>query len=134
MKESAVMTITRLEQYRSIKRQIEILESDAGISYLKGVDTTQIAVQSGKISNPTATVGLKLYELNHEFANEYKRLCDELQLLSKYIAHIKSEEVKEIAMRKFVAGQSYEQIGAAMFYDRKTVSRKLLQYIAHNVP
>lgn len=126
------MTIARLEQYRAIKRQLEIFESDAGITYIKGVDTTRVSVQSGRVSDPTATVGLKLYELNNEYESEYKRLCEELETLTKYIIHINNEEIKEIAMRKFIVGQTYEQIGNAMFCNRTTVMRKLKNYIAHN--
>ena len=128
------MTIARLEQYRAIKRQIEIFESDAGIAYIKGIDTTKVSVQSGKISDPTATLGLKLYELDSDFESQYNCLKQELKLLIKYIMHIKNQEVKEIAMRKFILGQTYEQIGDAMHYDRKTISRKLTAYVAHNVP
>lgn len=130
------MTIAELEQYRSIKRQIELFESDAGITYINAVDTTRPAVQSGKISNPTESVGLKLYEMNCELETEYKRVKDKFVALNKYIVHIKDDEVREIAMRKFIYGQSYEQIGEAMFCHRTTVKRKLEKYIrnknAHN--
>lgn len=126
------MTIARLEQYRAIKRQIETFESDAGIAYIKGIDTTKVSVQSGKISDPTAALGLKLYELNSEFESQYNSLKRELQTLTKYIMHIKNQEVKEIAMRKFILGQTYEQIGNVMFCNRTTVMRKLKNYIAHN--
>ena len=130
------MTIAELEQYRTLKRQIEIFESDAGVSFISGVDTTRPSVQSGKVSNPTESVGLRLYELDCELQSEYKRVKDKFVGLNKYIAHIKDNEVREIAMRKFICGQNYEQIGEAMFCHRTTVKRKLEKYIktknAHN--
>lgn len=126
------MTIERLEKYRSIKRQIEIFSSDLGVSYIGGVDTTKPSVQSGKKSTPAEDTALRLYEIDREYASEYKRLLSELEKMTKYIMHIKNEEIKEIAMRKFMLGQTYEQIGDAMFFDRTTVMRKLRSYIAHN--
>lgn len=130
------MTIVELEQYRTLKRQIEIFESDAGVSYISGVDTRKPAIQSGKISNPTENAGLRLYELDYELQSEYKRVKDKFIVLNKYIAHIKDNEVREIAMRKFIKGQTYEQIGEIMFCHRTTVKRKLEKYIktknAHN--
>lgn len=126
------MTIARLEQYRAIKRQLEIFESDAGITYIKSVDTTRTPVQSGKTSNPTAVIGLKLFELNGDFKNEYNRLKRELQTLTKYIMQIKNQDVKEMAMRRFIVGQTYEQIGTAMFCDGSTARKKLKRYISHN--
>lgn len=127
------MTIARLEKYRSIKRQIEIFESDLGISsYITGVDTSRTAVQTYKKSNPTEDIALKMYEIDVLYDSEYKRLISELEKMTKYIMHIKNEEIKEIAMRKFMLGQTYEQIGEAMFCDRTTAMRKLRSYIAHN--
>lgn len=126
------MTIAELEQYRTLKRQIEIFESDAGVSYISGIDTTRPSVQSGKISNPTENAGLKLYELDCELQSEYKRVKDKFIALNKYIAHIKDDEAREIAMRKFICGQGYEQIGDAMFCDRTTISKKLKRYVSHN--
>lgn len=126
------MTIERLEKYRSIKRQIEIFSSDLGISYIGGVDTSKPSVQSGKKSTPTEDIALKLYEIDREYSSEYKRLLSELEEMTKYIMHIKNEEIKEIAMRKFMLGQTYEQIGEAMFFDRTTAMRKMRTYIAHN--
>lgn len=126
------MTIERLEKYRSIKRQIEIFSSDLGISYISGVNTASISVQSGKKSTPAEDMALRLYEIDKEYSSEYKRLLSELEEMTKYIMHIKNEEIKEIAMRKFMLGQTYEQIGDAMFFDRTSAMRKLRNYIAHN--
>lgn len=126
------MTIARLEKYRSIKRQIEIFSSDLGISYIGGVDTSKPSVQSGKKSTPTEDMALRLYEIEREYSSEYKRLLTELEEMTKYIMHIKNEEIKEIAIRKFMLGQTYEQIGNAMFFDRTTAMRKLNRYVAHN--
>lgn len=126
------MTIERLERYQTIKRQLEIFEADYGISYVSGVDLTKPCVQSGRVGNPTAENAMKRYELTADYQTEYNRLFDELRVLIKYIMHIRNETVKEIAMRKFMKGQTFEEIGNAMNYDRTTVSKKLKTYISHN--
>lgn len=126
------MTIQRLERYQTIKRQIEIFEADYGISYISGVDLTKPSVQSGRISNPTAENAIKRYELTADCQTEYNRLFEELCTLTKYIMHIRNETVKEIAMRRFMKGQTFEEIGRIMNYDRTTVSKKLKTYISHN--
>lgn len=126
------MTIERLEKYTSIKRQIEIFRSDLGISYICGVNTTKPSVQSGKKSTPAEDMALRLYDIDKECYSEYKHLISELEDMTKYILHIKNEQIKEIAIRKFMLGQTYEQIGKAMFFDRTTAMRKLRNYIAHN--
>lgn len=126
------MTIQRLERYQSIKRQLEIFEADYGLTYIAGVDTTKPIVQSGKISNSTADIAIKKYELTADYQTEYNRLYRELRELTKYIIHIKDEVVKEIAIRKFMKGQTFAEIGEIMNYDRTTVSKKLKNYISHN--
>ena len=110
------MTIERLEKYRSVKRQIEIFSSDLGISYISGVDTTKPSVQSGKKSTPAEDMALRLYEIDKRCYSEYKHLISGLEYMTKYIMHIKDEQIKEIAIRKFMLGQTYEQIGNAMFF------------------
>jgi len=126
------MTIKRLEQYRTIKRQLQIFEADYGISYISGIDLSKPSVQTGKTSNPTADNAVKKYELTADCQTEYNRLYEELKKLTKYIIHIQDETVKEIAMRKFIKGQTFEEIGRIMNYDRTTVSKKLKRYISHN--
>lgn len=126
------MTFERLEQYQTIKRQLEIFEADYGITYIGGIDLSKPSVQSGKTSNPTADNAIKHYELTADCRTEYNRLYEELRALTKYIIHIRDEHVKEIAMRKFMKGQTFAEIGEIMNYDRTTVSKKLKRYISHN--
>lgn len=124
------MTISRLETYRSLKRQVEILEAELNPSIIKGVNFENVVVQSGKTSNPTADFAMQ--KIENECAAEYLRQKAELLELTKYITHIGNQEVKEIAIRRYMKGQTFEEIGEAMFMDRRTVSRKLISYVAHN--
>ena len=117
------MTIERLYQYRIIKQQKELFERE--ISYISGVDTTKPSVMSGKTSDTTADNGIKLAELG----TEYDRICKEYTELTKYIFKIKDEFVKAVAIRKFIIGQTYNEIGEALFCEKTTARKALKRYI-----
>lgn len=121
------MTYERLEQYRTIKRQIELHNSDNDISFLSGVDTSKPSVQSGKTSDTTADLAMALCEEITE--QEYKELCEEFRLLNKFIYGIEDLSVREIAKLKFISGYTYERIAEIVNFDVTTVSRKLKNYI-----
>lgn len=117
------MTLERLYQYRIIKQQKELFEKE--ISYIDAVDTTKPSVMSGKISDTTADNGIRLVELGEE----YDRICKEYRELTKYILRINDEFVKAIAIRKFMLGQTYSEIGDALFCERTTARKALKRYV-----
>ena len=121
------MTYERLEQYRTIKRQIELHNSDKDISFLSGVDTSKPSVQSGKTSDTTADLAIALCEEITE--QEYRDLCEEFRLLNEFIYGIADLTIREIAKLKFIKGYTYEQIAEKVHFDVTTVSRKLKNYI-----
>lgn len=126
-----MITIYDLKNYKSIVRQIQIYEEELNITYINGVDTTKEVISSGKISKPTEDIALTL-----ACAKEYKRLCEKRDSILKFIIHIKDDEIREMAIRYAFKGQSFENIGEIMNYDRKTISRKIhhVLKVAHNVP
>lgn len=123
------MTFARLKQYRTIVNQINIFEQELNITYINGVDTSKPAVSSGKVSKPTEELAITL-----AYAKEYERLCKERDEIKKFIVHIKDEQVKEIAIRYFMLGQTFDTIAKHMNYERTTVSKKLTKYLnnSHN--
>lgn len=114
------MTMELLKSYKSICRQIKILEDELNISGLKGVDTTKPSVQSGKISNPTENAALSLL-----FSEEYQRQCSQRNEIIKFIFSIKDQTTKEMALRYAFEDKNLEDIARITNYDSKTVSRKL---------
>lgn len=121
------MTYERLEQYRTIKRQIELHNSDNDISFLSGVDTSKPSVQSGKTSDTTADLAIALCEEITE--QEYKELCEEFRLLNKFIYGIEDLSVREIAKLKFIEGYTYDEIADVVGYESSTVQKKLSGYL-----
>ncbi len=124
------MTIKRLEQYRTIKRQIELHNESDSISFLNAVDTSKPSVQNNKISDTVADAAIALCEKITE--QEYAELCDEFQKLHKYIYNIKSLLIREIAKLKFIEGKTFEEISDVINYDPSTIQKKLSKYIIEN--
>lgn len=124
------MTIKRLEQYRSIKRQIDDYEKNNDISYINGVDTTKPAVQSNKISDTTANNAIK--KCQQISKKEYAELCNEFNMLNNYIFGIEDVITREIAKLKFINGNSFEVIAEKMNYSRAGVYKRLKNYIKNH--
>lgn len=124
------MTYERLEQYRTIKRQIELHNRDKDISFLSGVDTSKPSVQSGKTSDTTADLAIALCEEITE--QEYKELCEEFRLLNKFIYGIEDLSVREIAKLKFIKGYTYDEIADVVGYESSTIQKKLTGYIKNH--
>ncbi len=123
------MTYERLEQYRTIKRQIELHNRDKDISFLSGVDTSKPSVQSGKTSDTTADLAIALCEEITE--QEYKELCEEFRLLNKFIYGIEDLSVREIAKLKFIKGYTYDEIADVVGYESSTIQKANRIYKNH---
>ena len=121
------MTIARLEQYRTIKRQIELYNKSDNISFLNAVDISKPSVQNNKISDTTADIAIKLCEEITE--QEYAELCKEFHKLHKYIYNISNLLVREIAKLKFIEGKTFEEISADINYEPSSIQKKLSKYI-----
>ena len=83
---SCIMTISRLETYRSLKRQVEIWEAELNPSIIKGVNFENVVVQSGKTSNPTADFAMQ--KIENECAAEYLRQKAERTLVIRKLRRL----------------------------------------------
>lgn len=126
------MTIEFLESYRSKVRQMDLIREELNAEYLKGIDPSQISIQSGKTGDPTAVFALHSIELKEKLSAEFDQLVSDIKEIQEYIFSIADPECREIAIRRCIKGETYEQIGEAMFMHRTTVRRKLKKYVAHN--
>lgn len=126
------MTVQFLESYRSRLRQLEIMREQLHLSYINGIDTTKVNVQSGRTGNPTAEFALREIELAKSLEKEYLQIAADVKAIQDYIFNIDDPECKEIAMRRCLKGETYEQIGEAMFMHRTTAFYKLRRYVSHN--
>lgn len=125
------MNILFLESYITKTRQLDLLREELKAEYLKGIDPAQVSVQSGT-SDPTAVLALRSIALKEKFSTEFNRLVEEIKEIQDYIFSIEDPECREIAIRRCIKGETYEQIGEQMYMHRTTARRKLKRYVAHN--
>lgn len=126
------MTIEFLESYQSKVRQLDIIREELNEEYLKGIDPSQVSVQSGSTGDPTAVFALRSIELKEKLSAEFDRLVADIKEIQHYIFGIADPECQEIAMRRCFKGETYEQIGEAMYMHKTTAFYKLRRYIQHS--
>ena len=125
------MNILFLESYITKTRQLDLLREELKAEYLKGIDPAQVSVQSGT-SDPTAVFALRSIELKEKLSAEFDQLVSDIKEIQEYIFSIADPECREIAIRRCIKGETYEQIGEAMFMHRTTARRKLQKYVEPN--
>lgn len=126
------MTIEFLESYQSKVRQLDIIREELNEEYLKGIDPSQVSVQSGSAGDPTAVFAMRSIELREKLSVEFDRLVADIKEIQHYIFGIADPECREIAMRRCFKGETYEQIGEAMYMHKTTAFYKLRRYIQHS--
>lgn len=126
------MTIEFLESYKSKVRQMDLIREELKAEYLKGIDPSQISVQSGKTGDPTAVFALRSIELKEKLSAEFNQLVSDIKEIQDYIFSIADPECREIAIRRFIKGETYEHIGEAMYMHKTTAFYKLRRYIKHS--
>ena len=123
------MTFAELNSYKDKVEQLEIIREELKAEYLKGIDPSQVSVQTGTVGDPTALFALRSMELERQLSAEFNRLVAEIEEIQHYIFSIQDETVKTIAELKFIKGMTYEEIGEKMNYHYSTCIKKLNIYL-----
>ncbi len=126
------MTFAELNSYKDKVEQLEIIREELKAEYLKGIDPSQISVQTGTVGDPTALFALRSMELERQLFAEFNRLVAEIEEIQRYIFSIQDEIVKTIAELKFIKGMTYEEIGEKMNYHYSTCIKKLNTYLSQH--
>lgn len=126
------MTFAELNSYKDKVEQLEIIREELRAEYLKGIDPSQISVQTGTVGDPTALFALRSMELERQLSAEFNRLVAEIEEIQRYIFSIQDETVKTIAELKFIKGMTYEEIGEKMNYHYSTCIKKLNTYLSQH--
>lgn len=126
------MTFAELNSYKDKVEQLEIIREELKAEYLKGIDPSQISVQTGTVGDPTAVFALRSLELEKQLSAEFNRLVAEIEEIQRYIFSIQDETVKTIAELKFIKGMTYEEIGEKMNYHYSTCIKKLNTYLSQH--
>lgn len=126
------MTFAELNSYEDKVEQLEIIREELKAEYLKGIDPSQVSVQTGTVGDPTALFALRSMELERQLSAEFNRLVAEIEEIQRYIFSIQDETVKTIAELKFIKGMTYEKIGEKMNYHYSTCIKKLNTYLSQH--
>ncbi len=126
------MTFAELNSYKDKVEQLEIIREELKAEYLKGIDPSQVSVQTGTVGDPTALFALRSMELERQLSAEFNRLVAEIEEIQRYIFSIQDETVKTIAELKFIKGMTYEEIGQKMNYHYSTCIKKLNTYLSQH--
>lgn len=126
------MTFAELNSYKDKFEQLEIIREELKAEYLKGIDPSQVSVQTGTVGDPTALFALRSMELERQLSAEFNRLVAEIEEIQRYIFSIQDETVKTIAELKFIKGMTYEEIGQKMNYHYSTCIKKLNAYLSQH--
>lgn len=126
------MTFAELNSYKDKVEQLEIIREELRAEYLKGIDPSQISVQTGTVGDPTALFALRSMELERQLSAKFNRLVAEIEEIQRYIFSIQDETVKTIAELKFIKGMTYEEIGEKMNYHYSTCIKKLNTYLSQH--
>lgn len=126
------MTFAELNSYKDKVEQLEIIREELKVEYLKGIDPSQVSVQTGTVGDPTALFALRSMELERQLSAEFNRLVAEIEEIQRYIFSIQDETVKTIAELKFIKGMTYEEIGEKMNYHYSTCIKKLNTYLSQH--
>lgn len=126
------MTFAELNSYKDKVEQLETIREELRAEYLKGIDPSQISVQTGTVGDPTALFALRSMELERQLSAEFNRLVAEIEEIQRYIFSIQDETVKTIAELKFIKGMTYEEIGEKMNYHYSTCIKKLNTYLSQH--
>lgn len=126
------MTFAELNSYKDKVEQLEIIREELKAEYLKGIDPSQVSVQTGTVGDPTALFAFRSMELERQLSAEFNRLVAEIEEIQRYIFSIQDETVKTIAELKFIKGMTYEEIGEKMNYHYSTCIKKLNTYLSQH--
>lgn len=126
------MTFAELDSYKDKVKQLEIIREELKAEYMKGIDPSQVSVQTGTVGDPTALFALRSMELERQLSAEFNRLVAEIEEIQRYIFSIQDETVKTIAKLKFIKGMTYEEIGEKMNYHYSTCIKKLNAYLSQH--
>ena len=116
------LTLERLQQYGVIVEQIELIKREHIPSYISGIDTSKLSVQSGGTSDITADIAIQQMNIDPTIKKEYARLKQEQKELNDFIFNIDDELVKAIAMRRFVMAMKWDDIASDLHYTRVHLS------------
>lgn len=126
------MNYGELYAYRRYVSEIGDLEAELRhISFLRSAVISGDPCGGGD-GQPIERAVERCEQLEERIADKKREALNALNAVDAYIAEITDTTLRTIFRKRFILGASYEQIGAALFMDRRTVARKVCAYLAEH--
>ncbi len=126
------MTYSELYSYRRYIYEIDALEAELRhVSFLRSAVISDRPLGSADAS-PTEHCVERCERLEKRIADKKREALDALNNIDAYISVIEDVTQRTIFRRRFILGETYEQIGEALYMDRRTVARKVCAYLAEH--
>ena len=126
MTEKDLNSLYHIEQrIKNLKYRIAELEAETGLG--SQVIDGMPHVHSG--NSAIEQLIIKKCDLLNDLNKELSNKIDEERKIRNYISSVDDEEVKLIIELRFIKLKGWEKIGEELFYDPRTVARKMRKYL-----
>ena len=124
------MTFQELYRYKDMRAEISAIERELKIiTQMSAIDYTRTRVRSGHTGDPTADMASRREKLVDKLNRKKEACVKQIDKVERFIDSIDDETVQGFFREHFILLMTYEEIGQAHHYDRRTVSRKIRAYI-----
>ena len=126
------MTIDKLASYSHLKKEIEQIDStiyELESTIIGSTKMNEVNVFSGKISNPTERLGIKLAKLKEKLNLKKEELLMKFDEIETFLSTITDLEVSTIIRIKYINCKSWNDVASELFIDRTTAYKKVKNYL-----
>lgn len=126
------MTIDKLASYSHLKKEIEQIDStiyELEKTIIGSSKINDINIASGRISNPTEQLGLKLSKLKEKLNLKKEELLIKLDEIEAFLSTVTDLEVLTIIRIKYINCKSWNDVAKELFIDRTTAYKKVKSYL-----
>ena len=126
------MTIDKLASYSHLKKEIEQIDStiyEVEKTVIGSSKLSEVSIFSGKISNPTEQIGIKLSKLKDKLNLKKEELLIKLDEIEVFLSTVTDLEVSTIIRIKYINCKSWKEVAKELFIDRTTAYKKVKNYL-----
>lgn len=126
------MTIDKLASYSHLKKEIEQIDStiyELENTIIGSSKISEVSIFSGKISNPTEQIGIKLSKLKEKLNLKKEELLVKLDEIEVFLSTVTDLEVSTIIRIKYINCKSWNDVANELYIDRTTAYKKVKNYL-----
>jgi hypothetical protein len=126
------MTIDKLASYNHLKKEIEQIDLtiyELEKTIIGSSKINDINISSGRISNPTEQLGLKLSKLKEKLISKKEDLLEKFEEIETFLATVTDLEVLTIIRIKYINCKSWNDVANELYIDRTTAYKKVKSYL-----